>query len=293
MTSKERKVNRRQRREEARKLKRDERIAKYDDFSLIYDTDNLYKAFHKCKLGVSWKESTQRYRLNLLSNILKTSRQLVNGENITRGFVEFTINERGKLRHIKSVHISERVVQKCLCDQSLVPILSRSLIYDNAASLKNKGIHFSIRRFKYHLSHFYRHNGFSNNGYCLSIDFSKYFDSIIHSKLIELVDNVIQDQNILNLFKQFIYSFGGNKSLGLGSQVCQIAAIFYLNKLDHFIKEILRIKYYGRYMDDIYLIHHDKSYLEYCRNEIQKIHEGLGIMANDKKSQQPPPKAVA
>jgi len=284
VTSKERKFNRRQRREESRKRKRGERIAKYDDFSLIYNIDNLYKAFHKCKLGVLWKESTQRYRLNLFSNLLKTSRQLINGENVTCGFVEFIINERGKKRHIRSVHISERVIQKCLCDQSLVPILSNSLIYDNGASLKNKGIHFSIRRFIHHLSHFYRHNGFSNNGYCLSVDFSKYFDSIAHSKLIDLVERVIHDQQVVNLIKQFVFSFGADKSLGLGSQVSQILAIFYLNKMDHFIKEVLRIKYYGRYMDDIYLIHHDKQYLEYCRKEIQNIHENLGIRANDKKT---------
>jgi hypothetical protein len=54
--------------------------------------------------------------------------------------------------------------------------------------------------------------------------------------------------------------------------------------MDHFIKEVLCIKYYGRYMDDIYLIHHDKQYLEYCRKEIKKIHESLGIKANDKKT---------
>jgi hypothetical protein len=284
MTSEDRRTARRLRREESRKQKRDARIGKYDDFPLVCDVNNLYKAFHKSKLGVSWKESTQRYRLNLFSNLLKVSRQLVNGENITRGFVDFDINERGRIRHIRSVHISERVVQKYLCDQSLVPILSRSLIYDNGASIKNKGIHFSIHRFIHHLSHFYRHNGFSNSGYCLSIDFSKYFDIILHSKLIDLVEVVIHDKQLINLFKQFIYSFGGDKSLGLGSQVCQIAAIFYLNKMDHFVKEVLRIKYYGRYMDDIYLIHHDKQYLEYCRKEVQKIHESLGIMANDKKT---------
>ena len=45
----------------------------------------------------------------------------------------------------------------------------------------------------------------------------------------------------------FIQAFGPEKSLGLGSEVSQICAVFFPNKVDHFIKEKLRIKYYGRY----------------------------------------------
>lgn len=51
----------------------------------------------------------------------------------------------------------------------------------------------------------------------------------------------------------------------------QLFAIFYLNELDHFIKEKLRIKYYIRYMDDFILIHKDKEYLKYCKLEIEKF----------------------
>ena len=46
--------------------------------------------------------------------------------------------DRHELRHIRSVHINERVVQRCLCDYSLVPVLSRSFVYDNGASIKIK-----------------------------------------------------------------------------------------------------------------------------------------------------------
>nr|WP_294429225.1 RNA-directed DNA polymerase [uncultured Treponema sp.] len=72
--------------------------------------------------------------------------------------------------------------------------------------------------------------------------------------------------------------------MGLGSQVSQISAISYPNKLDHYCKEVLRIKYYGRYMDDTYLIHSDKKYLEYCLSEIKRICDELGIKLNPKKT---------
>jgi hypothetical protein len=80
------------------------------------------------------------------------------------------------------VHISKRVVQNCLCDNVLVPLLSNQLIHDNGASVKGKGVHFALRRLIVHMGRFYRSNGFSNSG--------------------------------------------DGKSLGLGSQVSQICAVF-------------------------------------------------------------------
>jgi hypothetical protein len=94
----------------------------------------------------------------------------------------------------------------------------------------------------------------------------------------------IRDKRIMKLIHDFITPFGDGKSLGLGSQISQISAIFYTNRVDHFIKEVLRIKYYGRYMDDLYLIHKDKRCLEYCLDEIIKIGESLGITVNAKKT---------
>jgi retron-type reverse transcriptase len=222
--------------------------------------------------------------MNLLTNILESTRKLEAGENVQNGFMEFTLNERGKIRHIKSVHISERVIQKALCDQILVPILSNSLIYDNGASVKGKGVHFAIRRLVTHLSRFYRQNGFSNNGYALTIDFRKYFDSIRHDILMDRVGKKVHDRRALELAWQFIRPFGEGVSLGLGSQVSQIFAIFLPNELDHAIKERMRIKFYGRYMDDLYLIHKSKDYLENCLEKIKSICNTLGITVNERKT---------
>ena len=111
MTSEERKAARRQRRESQRKQKFENFINQYSDFNLICDIEKLYNAYKKSRLGVSWKESVQKYELYLLHNLTETKEKLLNNQKITKGFVEFTIHERGKVRHIRSVHISERVVQ--------------------------------------------------------------------------------------------------------------------------------------------------------------------------------------
>ena len=284
MTSTERHEARYQRRKTERAEKRQQKLSQFDNFERVADIDNLYKSFLESKSGVNWKESVQRYEANALRNIIDTRRRLLAGESMHQGFKEFTLCERGKIRHIKSVHISERVVQKCLCEQVLVPILSNSLIHDNGASIKGKGTHFAIKRLIAHLTRFYKKNGNSNDGYALLVDFSKFFDSIDHNVLFELHERVIKDERVRELAKKFITVFGPGKSLGLGSQVSQICAIFYPDRLDHYIKEMLLIKYYGRYMDDMYLIHESKEYLAQCLNDIKAICAMLKITVNEKKT---------
>ena len=61
------------------------------------------------------------------------------------------------------------------------------------------------------------------------------------------------------------------KGLGIGNMTSQILAVFYLNDMDHYIKEVLKIKYYVRYMDDFLLFHPDKKYLQYCLEELRKF----------------------
>jgi hypothetical protein len=283
MTSVERRLARYQRRQAARKNKRDKTLAQYD-YSILTDADNLCEAFHKSKRGVSWKESVQRFEASLFRNIAELRRKLINGESVQKGFAEFTLRERGKIRHIKSVHISERVVQKVLSDKILVPLLSPPLIHDNGASVKNKGVHFALRRLICHLTRFYKSNNCSSNGYALLVDFSKYFDNINHEILLNLIDKRITDSRVRTLVRRFVSVFGDGKSLGLGSQISQVSAIFYPTGLDHFIKEKLRIKYYGRYMDDLYLIHSEKKHLQYCLHEIKAFCETLKITINERKT---------
>lgn len=75
-----------------------------------------------------------------------------------------------------------------------------------------------------------------------------------------------------------------HKGLGLGSEDNQTIAVSYPNKLDHYIKEVLQIHEYARYMDDGYLIHESKEYLEYCLQEIRRICAELKIELNEKKT---------
>lgn len=119
--------------------------------------------------------------------------------------------------------------------------------------------------------------------YVLTIDYSKYFDNVNHEVLLQLVKEQIKDRRLFALTKFYIHEFGP-VGLGLGSQVSQILAVFFPNKIDHFIKEKLRIRFYGRYMDDSYLLSDSKEELERALEEIKVICEKHGIRLNPKKT---------
>lgn len=279
MTSKERHEARYKRRKAKREVKRQQLLSEHS-FEKVTSVESLYQAAHLASRGVSWKASTQRYMMNLLCYIYDTHVKLLNGQDIRKGFNCFDIKERGKLRHIQSVHFSERVVQKSLCKNALIPVLTHSLIYDNGASQEGKGTHFTIRRLQKHLERHYRHHG--REGGILLLDFHDYFGQIDHDKLKEIIDKAFDDERLKQLTYLFIDAF--DHGLGLGSEVSQVSAVSYPNRIDHFIKEALRIHGYARFMDDSYLIHEDIRYLEKCLEILKKIYKSYGIQLNENKT---------
>ena len=122
MTSADRREARFQRRRAKRTAARLKRSMECGDFEEVFSFRHLYLSGKKCCKGVYGKNSTQRYIGNLIANTAKLHRELLDGTFKHKGFHEFELMERGKKRHIRSVHISERVVQKCLCDYCIVPV---------------------------------------------------------------------------------------------------------------------------------------------------------------------------
>ena len=257
MTSEERREGRYQRRMAARRRKIQERNKPFEE---VFSFENLYKGYLRSRKGVMWKASTQVYKANALPNIRKTQLALLSGTWKSKGFVCFDLYDRGKLRHIRAVHISERVVQHALCDELLTPAIMPSLIYDNAGSIKGKGMDFSLRRCRKHLSQAIRKYG-RDNLYVLLYDFKGYFDNIDHDQAMKLMEKYVEDPRCLKLVRQLIDDFG-EVGVGLGSQVSQTIATAIPNRIDHYCKETLRLKYYGRYMDDGYAISDSREYLE-------------------------------
>lgn len=281
MKSSERHELRYQRRRALRDARKRKYAASYDDFDSVFTYEHLYESYRKCTLGVRWKGSIQKFMMFASRDTYRTYKRLHDGTFKHDPFYEFDIIERGRPRHIRSVTVRERGVQRCLCDYALVPLVTRSFIYDNGASMINKGYSFAIRRIQTHLHKYYRKHG--HDGYILIFDFSKFFDNVSHEVISRIIDRAIYDERLRMVTKDFVNAFG-DIGLGLGSQISQVLALASANELDHYIKDVCRISYYGRYMDDGYLIHEDKAYLEKCLKGILEICDRLGIKINKKKT---------
>lgn len=254
-------------------------------YEILTDMNVLYDSFQKCKKSVDWKYSIQRYDANLLSKLIKIRKQLLDGTYKPHASTEFDINERGKTRHIKSPTITDRIVQRALCDYILEPLLYPKLIYNNGASIKGKGLRFSRDNLDKHLREYYRQYG--NDGYILIGDYKSYFDSIPHDKLFEMLTKRIKDERVMGLITDILHSFSGNdnKGLGIGAHISQILGVFYATPIDIFCTTVKGYSLYGRHMDDFYIISNNKAELKEMIEEITKESQKLGLTINRHKTQ--------
>lgn len=288
MTSEERREGRYQRRKAKRKKVEQDVARQYADPDKIFSTSAIVKGFKKSRRASGWKASTQAFGSNLFINASRESRNLYNGSWKPKGFYEFDIIERGKPRHIQSVCMAEKCVQSALSNECLVPILGRSLIYDNGASLKDKGTDFALNRFIEHLRWHYRRYG--REGGIYFFDFKGYFSHIKHYPLKQRVRDKIKNEAIIRVYNLLIDAFRENgiskydaEGLGLGSQVSQISAVFYPNSVDHWVKDTLGIHCYARYMDDGYIILPDIDRLKAVAKRFEALCFANGILPNRKK----------
>lgn len=256
------------------------KMSKYNDFDWVFSYDHLLKSADLCKRNVYWKASVQNFMFEKDFNVSVIHNELMENRFRVKHKHKFSLYERGKKRTIQSVHIRERVVQRCLCDYCLTPLLEPTLCYDNCASQKNKGISFAINRVQRHLQKYYRKHG--NKGYVLLFDYSNYFGSINHEMIMNKLKKYVTDERILNIIQIFINEF--DEGLGLGSQVSQVLSLFAASSVDHMIKDEMRFKYYIRYMDDGLIIHNDKKELEELLKKIIQLSNDLGLTINTKKT---------
>lgn len=236
----------------------------------IFSFEHLYQSYLDCCRNKRWKESVTKFSCHATYNIYQIQKEILTNQYKPSFGRQFDIIERGKKRHITPPAFKERILEKCLCDNYLIPLLSKSLIYDCGATLKNKGIAFTRNRLHGMINKSLRTNSVDKL-YVLTLDIHHYFDSINHNTLIKLLkDKKKISLSLLNIIEQIINSNHKDVGLGLGSQISQICALYYLSELDHIIKEQFHIKYYIRYMDDMILFSDNKVILEQIKNFVRE-----------------------
>lgn len=288
MTSEERREGRYQRRQ----IRRRNRAQQYQKtFEEIFTYENMLEAGKKCCNGSRWKASVINFESNLVVEVAEIRRKLFKGERTFKRFNSFTTWEHGKERQINALHIRDRVIQKCLCREFLVPAISKSFIYDNGACLPGKGKHFQVKRLRKHLTEHYRKHGLE--GGILQFDFKGYFSSIPHERLKGVLRKLIDDDRVYALVCDLIDDFQKlstcdpkdkvKRGIGLGSEISQVLGLLYCSSLDHYFKDRLGIKGYGRYNDDGYIIHESLGYLEELKDVLFKLADELNVVLSPKK----------
>lgn len=290
----------------------------FDNYDNLVDISRIIDVFHTIRLNTKHKDKILVFELFFSCNIFKIY-QILKNKSYFHGRYNVFLLRDPKYRIIMSEQMTDKIVNHLISKYILYPSLEPKLIPMNVATRPGMGTSKGIYYIKKYINHLkMKHDKF----YILKCDISKYFYSIDHEVLFEKVKKVIHDPDVLNLLWKIICStdedyiyrqiqslvskeisrlkrknmdlsyrikeleslpyYVKGKGLPIGNMTSQILAIYYLNDLDHFIKEKLHIKCYVRYMDDFVLMHEDKQYLRYCYQEINNQLKELKLSFNKK-----------
>jgi RNA-directed DNA polymerase len=255
-----------------------------DDLENVIGFDALYKSMYQCKNNVLWKGSVASYFLNGIERTIRLEDQLKKGAYKAGKPVTFKIKSP-KERDILSIPFRDRVYQRSLNDNEIYPEMSRSYIYDNCACQIGKGPDLARNRLKEFLHKVYRHY-VSKGIYCsvLQIDIHGYYPNMQHSVAEKTFAERLRPAVYKRAERVLREQYSGEVGYNPGSQMVQIVGVSVPDKLDHYIKEKLKIKFYIRYMDDFILVHESEEYLSWCKDHIQKKLAEMSFEFNNKKT---------
>lgn len=270
-------------------------------YSNLYNSitfEDMVDIYHKqIKVNTKNKRKIKIFEDYYSMNMVRAY-NFIKDKNYVVGKYNIFMVEEPKHRIIMSQGIVDKLINHVVANKILLPILEKSLINTNVATRVDKGTHFGIKYLKKYLNEIK-----GEKIYALKFDISKFFYSIDHEILMDMLKKKIKDKDALDIIKKILDStnheyvnkeieriknqeishisskriikeinslpiYKKGKGLPIGNMTSQILAIFYLNDLDHYIKEKLHVKYYIRYMDDGVLLSSDKKYLRKCLQEI-------------------------
>ena len=253
----------------------------------IYDpaitTENLYAMWRIVRSTCKSRRELAVFSLNLYSNLSKICYELKTRTYKPGRYKTFLIFEP-KPRLVMSQSIRDKLVNHFVANFYLLPYLERELISTNVATRKHYGSSYAMKKLRGAFTSILANN-LNAKIYALKVDVSKYFYSIDHSLLMQKIQRKILDPDVLNLLRLIIdetdkpyinnsvrlYNhrcgtdiplYQRGRGLSIGAMTSQFLAIYFLNDLDHLIKEEYHCRYYIRYMDDFLILSTDKQQLK-------------------------------
>lgn len=239
-------------------------------FKDMISMESLLDAWDEFKKEKRNKLDVQEFEFRLEDNLFQLHRDLRNKKYRHGEYKGFYIRDP-KVRRIHKAEVRDRIVHHIIFRQ-LNPIFEPTFISDSFSCRKEKGTHKAVKRLEVFARKVYQTFG---RCFVLKCDIKKFFPTLKHKILLNIIGQRIKDENALWLLKivieSFVSEFSDDKDLKgapIGNLTSQLFANIYMNELDQFVKHTLKIKYYIRYTDDFVIIHQDKNHLLKIKNEV-------------------------
>ncbi len=248
-------------------------------FEKIISLENLFDAWAEFKKQKSNKKDVIQFEINLEDHVFGLHKDLKNSSYKHGGYLSFFVHDP-KRRHIHKASVRDRLVHHAV-HRVIEPTWNKVFIFDSWSSRKNKGTHAAVRRLEDLALELSRNH--TRTLWVLKLDITKFFNFVNHEILLNILAKRTPNDRLMNLFREIIYSFNPG-GLPLGNLTSQLFANVYMNELDRFVKQELKMCGYIRYVDDFVLMHQDKDLLLDCFQKIDIfIREKLRLKIHPKK----------
>ena len=255
-------------------------------FDKIFSEENLYFAYLDARRGKRKKRACFEFETNLGANLAALYEEIHNNEYRSQPYFMFTIYEPKK-RIIHAPVFRDIVVQHAIY-RIIYGVFNKTFISTSFACRVGYGTHRASDYTQKAL------RAYDENLYTLKLDIRKFFYSINRNTLRVLIERKIKDKRLVDIMMLFTKK-DGPLGIPIGNLLSQIYALIYLNPIDHFVKRILKIKHYVRYVDDFILIGIIRNkcleyrsliinflrknlQLELSKSTIQKIKHGINFV---------------
>lgn len=257
-------------------------------FQQITQFENLLAAYNRARLGNRYKPVTSWFDFHVERELWRLHWELTTKRYTPSSYTYFTVHDPKK-RQVAAPSFRDRVVHQALV-HTIEPLFEKIFVTDTYACRVEKGTHYGARRIRKFLQAAKTYHGQDTKLYYLQCDIRKFFSSISWPILLKLIEKRVSCPDTMALIRKIIFTHSvvwgrrekaedrilvvsrkDQRGLPIGNLTSQLFANVYLNHFDHFVKEQLRVRWYGRYMDDFVIISPDKEYLKTVQAQCAKF----------------------
>lgn len=246
-------------------------------YEKLYQPEALDRAFQRAMRGHRDDPEHAWYEANKIESLEIIEKKLRNRTYMPKPLRTFQVYEPKK-RLVQAPSVADKIVQNVLLDEILYDTLTKPFIRDCYSGVIGSGTHDGLDRLKQFMRESW--NEFGSDCWVLKCDIHHYFESINQTDVMTRAARYLPDDEVIELLWRYIRLCP--KGLPLGLRTSQPLANLELSWLDHTAKERYHCRWYGRYMDDFYTIHHDKEFLKRLRRDMEAELAAVGLEFNNK-----------